>query len=89
MSPLPTCVFTPSKHIVKRIKKGKFTNFDDLLGPGNEEGWGALQLQGKREDKKKASKWCVGDFASWMEAWNVYLAICVQSAPRLAQQLIK
>ena len=89
MSPLPTCAITPSKHLVRRIKKGKFTNFDCLLGPGNEEGWGALQLQGRREGEKKASKRCVGDFASWMEAWNVYLAIRVQSAPRLAQQLIK
>ena len=89
VSPLPTCVITLSKHLVRRIKKGKFTNFNCLLGPGNEEGWGALQLQGKRKGEKKASKQWVGDLASWMEAWNVYLAIRVQSATHLAQQHIK
>ena len=71
-------------HLVRRIK---FTNFDCLLGPGNEEGWGAHQLQGKREDKKKASKRCVGDFASWMEAWNVYLAIRSSPLGATAHQL--
>ena len=54
-----------------------------------EEGPNALQVQGKRGRETKASKRHVVDFPSWMEAWNVFLAIWVQTAPQTAPQLVK
>eukprot|EP00731_Ephydatia_muelleri_P007628 Em0003g1876a len=89
VSPFPTCSATPAKYLVKKIRKGKFTNFDCLLGPGIEEGSNALQLQGKRVGETKASKRRVVDLSSWMEAWTVFLAIRVQTAPQTALQLVK
>lgn len=80
---------TPAKYIVKKIRKGKFIEFDCLLGPGVEEGPNALQVQGKRGRETKASKRHVVDFPSWMEAWNVFLAIRVLTAPQTAPQLVK
>ena len=37
----------------------------------------------------KESKRRVVDFPSWMEAWNIFLAIRVQTAPQTAPQLVK
>ena len=41
--------------LVKKIHKGKITNFNCLRGPGVEEGTNALQLQGKRVGETKVS----------------------------------
>ena len=48
-------------------------------------------MQVEQQDKRtgERSKRRVSDLQSWLEAWNVYLAIKVHSAPDLALELVK
>ena len=87
--PFPSCTSTPAKYMVRRIRRGKFVNFDKLLGPAMAEGTGAFLDQEKREKEKGAGRRRVVDLASWLEAWNVFLAVRIQTAPDSALALVK
>ena len=75
-SPFSSCVTAPTRHLVRRIRKGKFVKFDRLLPPVLDEVF--TVQQGKRTGDKGLSKRHIGDFANWVEAWNIFLAIRVQ-----------
>ena len=85
-SPLISCVSTPARRIVKKIKRGEYANFDRLLPPTEDAVPGQAVAPKK---SRKASKRQVCDLPSWLEAWNIFLAIRVQMAPKTALQLVK
>ena len=86
-SPFSSCVTAPARHLVRRIRKCKFVKFDRLLPPVLDEVF--TVQQGKRTGDMGLSKRHIGDFASWVEAWNIFLAIRVQAFPHTALQMIK
>ena len=86
-SPFSSCVTAPARHLVRRIRKGKFVKFDRLLPSVLDEVF--TVQQGKRTGDKGLSKRHIRDFANWVEAWNIFLAIRVQAFPHTALQMIK
>ena len=86
-SPFSSCVTAPARHLVRWIRQGKFVNFDKLLPPVLDEVF--TVQKGKRTGDKGLSKRRIEDFASWVEAWNIFLAIRVQAFPHIAIQMIK
>ena len=83
-APFSSCVTAPAKYLVRKIRRGKFIKLDKLLPPVLDE---ALTKQlGKRSG---GSKRCIGDFASWMEAWCIFMAIRVHAFPESGLQLVK
>ena len=87
--PFPSCMSTPAKYLVRRIQRGKFVNFDKLLGPALGEGSSAILGQEKREKDKGAGRRRVVDLATWLEAWNIFLAIRIQTVPDSALTIVK
>ena len=53
------------------------------------EGTGATLGQEKREKEKGARRLRVVDLATWLEAWNIFLAVRIQTAPDSALALVK
>ena len=90
-SPVPLLHVHPSQiqYLVRRIRRGKFVNFDELLGPAMGEGTGAILGQKKWEKEKGAGRRRVVDLATWLEAWNIFLAVRIQIAPDSALALVK
>ena len=84
-SPLISCVSTPARRMVKKIKRGEYTDFDTLLSPTDD----AVPEQAVVPKKSRKTKRQVFDLQSWLEAWNIYLAIRIQTAPKPALQLVK
>ena len=83
-APFSSCVTAPAKYIVRKIRRGKFVELYKLLPPVLDE---ALTTQpGKRSG---GSKRRIGDFASWMEAWCIFMAIRVHAFPESGLQLVK
>ncbi len=81
---------TPPRRLLRRIKSGKYVNFDHLLSPQRTSA--VFQpLPQHRDDGRSWTKArrVVSDLPTWLEAWNIYLAArlsCVQSlAPELAK----
>ena len=72
-APFTTMVPTPSRREVKRIKKGKYAHFDKLLSPIDD--LSSLSV-GKRKGKDRRQ---VCDLGSWFEAWNILIAIRIQT----------
>ena len=69
----------PAKYLVRKIRQGKFIKLHKLLPPVLDK---ALTTQlGKRSG---GSKRCIGDFASWMEAWCIFMAIRVHAFPEIS-----
>ena len=83
-APFTTIVPTPSRREVRRIKRGKYAHFEKLLSPLDD-------LPSLPGGKQKISKYMrqVCDLSSWLEAWNIYVAIRVQIAPKTALEQIK
>ena len=88
-SPFISCTATPPKHLVRRIKQGKFIKFDKLLPAHDDPMFGGRERQGTSSKKQRPARRQVHDLASWLEAWNIFLAVRVQSHPREALQLVK
>ncbi|KAL5510646.1 hypothetical protein EMCRGX_G006225 [Ephydatia muelleri] len=84
-SPLISCVSTPARRMVKKIKRGEYTDFDTLLSPTDD----AVPGQAVAPKKSRKTKRQVCDLQSWLEAWNIYLAIRIQTAPKTTLQLVK
>eukprot|EP00731_Ephydatia_muelleri_P028758 Em0020g402a len=84
-SPLICCVSTPARRIVKKIKRGEYTDFDRLLSPTDD----AVPEQAVAPEKSCKTKRQVCDLQRWLEAWNIYLAIRIQTAPKTVLQLVK
>ena len=82
-APFITMVPTPSKREGKRIKRGKYAHFDKLLSPIDDP---SSLPAGKRKGKDRCQ---VSDLGSWLEAWNIFIAIRVQIAPHTALELVK
>eukprot|EP00731_Ephydatia_muelleri_P017504 Em0010g602a len=74
-APFIMMVPTPSKREVKKIKRGKYAHFDKLLSPIDDP---SSLPAGKRKGKDRCQ---VSDLGSWLEAWNIFIAIRVQIAP--------
>ena len=77
-SPLISCVSTPVRRMVKKIKRGEYTDFDKWLSPTDDA------VPQSRKTKRQ-----VCDLQSWLEARNIHLAIRFQTAPKTALQLVK
>ena len=71
--------------MVKKIKRGEYTDFNKLLSPTDD----ALPGQAVALKKSRKTKRQVFDLQSWQEAWNIYLAIRIQTAPKTTLQLVK
>ena len=72
----------PSK---RKAHRGEYSDFDKLLSPTDDAVPGqAVALKKSRKTKRQ-----VFDLHSWLEAWNSYLAIRIQTAPKTALQLFK
>ena len=69
---------TPLRCEVKRIKKGKYAHFDKLLPP--------VYDPSSRKGKDRCQ---VCNLGSWLEAWNIFIAILIQIAPNTALELVK
>ena len=69
--------------MVKKISE--YTDFDRLLSPTDDAGPG----QAVAPKKSRKAKRQVCDLQSWLEAWNIYLAIRIQTAPKTTLQLVK
>ena len=65
-----------------KIKRGEYTDFDKWLSPTDD----AVPGQAVAPKKSRKTK---RDLQSWLEAWNIYLAIQIQTAPKTALQLVK
>ena len=84
-SPLISCVSTPARRTVKKIKRDEYTDFDKLLSPTDD----AVPGQAVAPKKSRKTKRQVCNLQSWLEAWNIYLAFRIQMAPKTALQLVK
>ena len=71
--------------MVKKIKRGEYTDFDKWLSPTDD----AVPGQAVAPKKSCKTKRQVCDLQSWLEAWNIYLAIRIQTAPKPELQLVK
>ena len=89
VSPFVACTATPPKHLIRRIRLGKFIKFDKLLPVHDELVFGGRERLGTDNKRQRPAKRQVHDLASWLEAWNIFLAVRVQSHPREALQLVK
>ena len=69
---------------MRKIKKGKYARFDKLLSPVDD----LLTVTGGKQQKKKNTRQ-VCDLGSWLEAWNIFIALRVQIAPATALELVK
>ncbi|KAL5484652.1 hypothetical protein EMCRGX_G021183 [Ephydatia muelleri] len=76
-SPYISCVPTPDKRAIRKIKKGKYVLFDKLLPPLDDGQVGQAA-------KKGTTRRQVSDLSSWMEAWNIFAATRIQTAPQTA-----
>ena len=79
----------PSTSYIRRIRLGKFIKFDKLLPVHDELVFGGRERLGTDNKRQRPAKRQVHDLASWLEAWNIFLAVRVQSHPREALQLVK
>ena len=88
--PFTSCSATPAKYLIKRIRRGKFVAFDKLLLPVIDETLAVHAGQAaKRSRDYSSAKRRVIDLASWLEAWNIFLAVRLQVSPSSALQLAK
>ncbi|KAL5488979.1 hypothetical protein EMCRGX_G018014 [Ephydatia muelleri] len=83
--PFISCSATPAKYLLKRIRRGKFVTFDKLLLPVLDE----TLVVGQAAKRTRSAKRHVVDLATWLEAWNVFLAVRLQVSPSSALQLAK
>ena len=83
-APFTAMVPTPSRREVRKIKKGKYARFDKLFSPVDD----LLTVAGGKQQKKKNTRQ-VCDLGSWLEAWNIFIALRVQIAPATALELVK
>ena len=81
-SPLISCVPTPDKRAIRKIRKGKYVIFDTLLPPLDDGQVGQAA-------KKGTNRRQVTNLSSWMEAWNIFAATRIQTAPQTALELVK
>ena len=66
----PFCSCVTAMYLVRKIRRGKFIKLSKLLPPVLDEAF--TTQPGKRSG---GSKRRIGDFASWMEAWCIFMAI--------------
>ena len=86
--PFFSCSATPAKYLLKRIRRGKFVAFDKLLLPVLDETLAVGQAAKRTRDSRSAKRRVV-DLATWLEAWNIFLAVRLQVSPSSALQLAK
>ena len=86
--PFISCSATPAKYLLKRIRRGKFVTFDKLLLPVLDETLAVGQAAKRTRDSRSAKRRVV-DLATWLEAWNIFLAVRRQVSPSSALQLAK
>ena len=67
-SPLISCVSTPARRMVKKIKRGEYTDFDKWLSPTDD----AVPGQAVAPKKSRKTKRQICDLQSWLEVWNIY-----------------
>ena len=67
-SPLISCVSTPARRMVKKIKRGEYTDFDKWLSPTDD----AVPGQAVAPKKSRKTKRQLCDLQSWLEVWNIY-----------------
>ena len=85
-SSLISCVPTPARRMVKKIKRGEYADFDKLLISPTDD---AMPGQAVVPKKSRKAKQKVCDLPSWMKAWITFLAIRIQMAPKTVLQLVK
>ena len=78
-----SCAPPPSHRLARRIKRGKYVNFDSLLLPPLPVG----PVPSKARANRIRDKRSVTDLASWLEAWNRYLCVRLSAQPSLALEL--
>ena len=78
-----SCVPPPSKRLRRKIRKGEYINFCELLSPVDTPPFGAA----KRGKSRRETFRRVVDCASWVEAWNRYLCACLTYDPSRALEL--
>ncbi|KAL5516970.1 hypothetical protein EMCRGX_G002429 [Ephydatia muelleri] len=82
-----SCSATPAKYLLKRIRRGKFVTFDKLLLPILDEtlvGQATKRTRDSRSEKRR-----VVDLATWLEAWNIFLAVRLQHPDIISSELSK
>ena len=83
--PPPPPEVEPRRRRKRKAHRGEYTDFDKLLSPTDDAvPWQAVALKKSRKTKRQ-----VFDLQSWLEAWNSYLAIRIQTAPKKALQRVK
>ena len=67
------------------IRPCEYNDFDKWLSPTDD----AMPGEAVAPKKSCKTKRQVFNLESWLEAWNIYLAIRIQTAPKTALQLVK
>ena len=85
--PVPSCeyIWQTPPFPKSWIRPCEYNDFDKWLSPTDDAVPGqAVALKKSRKTKRQ-----VFNLESWLEAWNSYLAIRIQTAPKTALQLVK
>ena len=88
---------TPSPRLLRRIRRGKYVDFAKLLTPLQVPAvfqqpplqWPAVNASKDAKSASKCPQCTVTDLVSWLEAWNIYLAVRLDTHPHMAQELTK
>ena len=83
--PPPRPEVEPRRRRKRKAHRGEYSDFDKLLSPTDD----AVPEQAVALKKSRKTKRQVFDLQSWLEAWNSYLAIRIQTAPKTALQRVK
>ena len=84
-APFTTFTNAPPRKEARRIHKGKYIAFDKLLPPLDDQLLPALIGKGKIDKTQRL----VSDLPSWLEAWNTFVAIRVQTFPDTALAMLQ
>ena len=83
--PPPRPEVEPRRRRKRKAHRGEYNDFDKWLSPTDD----AVPGQAVAPKKSRKTKSQVFNLESWLEAWNSYLAIRIQTAPKTALQLVK
>ena len=83
--PPPRPEVEPRRRHKRKAHRGEYSDFDKWLSPTDD----AVPGQAVAPKKCRKTKRLVFDLQSWLEAWNSYLAIRIQTAPKKMLQRVK
>ena len=84
-APFTTFTNAPPRKEARRIRNSKYIAFDKLLPPLDDQSLPALIGKGKIDKTQRL----VSDLPSWLEAWNKFVAIRVQTFPDTALAMLQ